>query len=491
MGPTAPRPRSLLFRLLVAQLLPILTLLGLFGFLTESYTARAMEASLGRQLIATAQAATTQINPGVVTFLGVGDDQSLSAQRLGRRLALLQRRTRVERIVIVDAQLRTKADTEKSTRIGDKHYHAEADRAELARVFRGEAASSVLFRGVDGRHYKTGYAPLMEQGRPVAAIAVVGNAAYLATISRLRRYFLLWGGVIALLVVGAATLIARRITRPLVALAADAARIGAGELQRPILSTSRGRDEVALLANTMNDMRRDLAARDEQMQIMLAGIAHEVRNPLGGISLFAGLLREDLEDEPERLEMVQRIERELAYLQQVVSDFLDFARRPKLLLAPLDLTQLLDEVVQLAGASAAAGGIRLALASHTTCIAQGDAEQIRRVMLNLVRNAIDASSTGDSVELSAGKEDGCPYFAIKDSGHGIDAEVVDQVFAPFFTTREQGTGLGLALSRKIIAEHGGAIEIQSTPKVGTTVRVWLPPVGESSGLASDQRLGLL
>src|SRR5262249_19629859 len=152
---------------------------------------------------------------------------------------------------------------------------------------------------------------------------------------------------------------ASRLSRPLRSLVEAAQAIGRGDLARPI--TARGRDEVGFLAQTMEEMRSSIQARDRQMQMMLSGIAHEVRNPLGGIELYAGLLREDLVGDPKKLARVQRIERELAHLKNVVNDFLDYARKLPLDCAPIALGPYLEDVLGLVAADAAARGVSTAV----------------------------------------------------------------------------------------------------------------------------------
>lgn len=465
------RASRLLVRLLSAYLLPTLALFALFGWLAYRQTERNYEAALGRRLISIAQALSTQINPEAVAFLAPGDDDSRTAQRLRRDLERIRKRTGVARVTILDRELRSRADTVKSVRIGDRHYQAEADRAELTRAFSGTPASSVLFEGNDGRIYKTGYAPLREGKRVIAAVAVQGSAEFFTALEELRNSLLLIGLATASLVVVISVLFARRITRPLRQLVRAAARIGSGQLDQPI--DVRSRDEIGLLAATMNRMRQDLRQRDEQMQLMLSGIAHEVRNPLGGIALFAGMLREELDDDPEQREMVERIERELDLLGRVVNDFLAYARRMPPQLETLALDQLIEEVVQVVRADAEAGSVALDSRTEPTSVL-GDAEQLRRVLLNLLRNGVQACSAGGRVEVSC-SPDGGPHAEIVDDGCGIPDELREEVFRPFFTTREKGTGLGLALSRKIVDEHGGELSIDSEPGRGTTVRLQLQP----------------
>ena len=472
-----PRSSSILIRLLVAYLLPTLALLAAFGWLAYREFQLSMEESLGRRLTGLAQAAAAQVPPAAVTFLVPGDDDSRTAKRMTLKLRQLRERTRVERVVILDRDLRALADTKGAMRIGDRYYHAEADRHELDRVFAGGEASSVLFRGRDGRMYKKGYAPVRDDQRVVAAVGVVGSAEFFTGLARLRNYMILSGAVVAALVILVSLLVARRTTRPLRTLAREASRIGAGELEHPIQVGGAGY-EVGVLAGTMNEMRKDLFTRDQQMQMMLSGIAHEVRNPLGGIELFAGLLREDLEDDPEKLENIQRIERELAYLKKVVEDFLDFARKRPPSICAVDLPSLAAETVELLRPEASDRGVELeAEPDHQLPRVRCDPEQLRRVLLNLTRNALQATPRGGEVRLVCAVRPGDDEqvtVEVRDNGSGIASENLEQIFTPFFTTREKGSGLGLALAKKIVDDNGGELSATSTPGEGSVFSVALP-----------------
>ena len=468
------RAGSLLPKLLVAYLLPTLGLLGAFGWLAYSEADRRLEASLGRRLIGVAQAAATQIRSEAITFLTRGDDQSRTARRMQHKLVQLQERTRVARVVVLDLKLQCKSDSHGKMRIGDRYYNAEADRHELGQVFAGKEASSVLFRGKDGQLYKTGYAPLYKGEAVVAAVGVEGSPEYFEALARLRNVLLLTGLAVAALTILIAVLVARRITRPLRDLAEEAHRIGHGDLETPIRTVAAS-DEVGLLAGTMNEMRQGLFERDQQMQLMLSGIAHEVRNPLGGIELFSGLLRDDLAGDPAKLEKLARIERELSYLKKVVEDFLDFARRRPLSKSSIDLRALARETVELLAGEAASHEVEL-LVSGEAAPCSGDAEQLRRVLINLTKNAIQASERGGQVTLRGQAAGAVVILEVEDHGAGISPEQIRNIFTPFYTSREKGTGLGLALVRKIIEEHGGEITVRSEPEQGSLFRVQLPAI---------------
>ncbi len=162
---------------------------------------------------------------------------------------------------------------------------------------------------------------------------VEASADYLTSLARFRRWLAGAGALGLGIIVLLTALMARRLTGPLGRLAGAAERIGRGDLEAAVPVETR--DEVGQLAARLDEMRAALRARDERLQMMLAGIAHEVRNPLGGLELYAGLLREGLAGQPDRLAEVARVEREIGYLKNVVSDFLEYARRPRPELAPV------------------------------------------------------------------------------------------------------------------------------------------------------------
>jgi signal transduction histidine kinase len=212
------------------------------------------------------------------------------------------------------------------------------------------------------------------------------------------------------------------------------------------------------------------------MQQMLAGIAHEVRNPLAGMALFTGLLTDELDEADARRGHALRIARELGYLERVVTEFLDYARRPRPELGPVALAGLCAEVAELTEPDAAAADVALTATGSGTITA--DHGQLRRALLNLTRNAIQASVGADprAVRITAAIVDGWATIAVANRGPEIPAAQRARLFEPFFTTREKGTGLGLAFVADIARDHAGRVEVTSAD--GTTeFRVILPVAG--------------
>jgi signal transduction histidine kinase len=194
---------------------------------------------------------------------------------------------------------------------------------------------------------------------------------------------------------------------------------------------------------------------------MLAGIAHEVRNPLAGMTLFAGILRDELPDGDERRGHVDKIQRELGYLERVVDDFLAYARRPKPELADVPVGDLLAEIAQLVSTP------EVEVATEPCeLVVRADRAQLRRALLNLARNAVQAATAAehrgsDAVKLSARHVGDAIAIAVWNRGKEISAETSGKLFEPFFTTREKGTGLGLAFARDIAVDHGGHVDVTS------------------------------
>ena len=471
----AARPsRRLLPRLLAGTIVPTVAALGLFGFFAHELARRALETELSRRLATAAAGAAAMLLPDQLRALGPGDEDSLTYANVVRRLELARARLGVRRVLAVTPQLDARGDTSGELRLNAHAYEIASDQAELARAAAGTPAASPLFVGHDGISYKRAYAAVGEPGGIAGFVAVEAPADYPATLAAFRRSLAL-GGMGALAVVLALTVwLSRRISRPIARLAQAAGRLGRGDLEARIPVETR--DEIGLLAETLEESRAALRARDERMQMMLAGIAHEVRNPLGGLELYAGLLRDALAGQPDRLDEVSRIEREVGHLKTVVNEFLEFARRPAPRLEAVPLVPLFEEVRELAQT---ADGGRITVAADPGLAVQADPGQLRRALLNLSRNAVTAAQKG-RVEIAAQRANGRVWIEVRDNGPGVPPELREQIFTPFFTTREKGTGLGLAFVREIVRDHGGDVMVRDAPGGGTVFGFELP-VAETQG----------
>jgi len=448
------------------MLVPATLALALFAVAAHEIARRVLEDELGRRLSTAATAVALLVLPEQISAIAAGDEQTNTYANLRHRAAQTRERLAVRRVMLVARDLTVRADSEGALALGARAYELGADVPEIERASLGPATASPLFIGRDGRPYKRGYARI---GNPAAGFAVVeASAEYLDALAAFRRYLALGGTASLFIIVALAMWLSRRMTGPLERLAAAAERIGQGDLAGVVAVETR--DEIGALALRLDEMRAALCARDERMQMMLAGIAHEVRNPLGGLELYAGLLREGLTGQSERLAEVARVEREIGYLRDVVTDFLDFARRPALTLEKVLALELLQEVAEICRPKAVGAAVEVQCTANV--VACADRAQLRRALLNLARNAVAAAGPQGKVILTAyGDGQAHITWEIRDSGSGVPDEIRDKIFTPFFTTRERGTGLGLAFVQEIARDHGGAVSVDRASEGGARFRL--------------------
>jgi signal transduction histidine kinase len=203
---------------------------------------------------------------------------------------------------------------------------------------------------------------------------------------------------------------------------------------------------------------------------MAAGIAHEIRNPLGAISLNAELLREDVADRPESLSSVDKIRRAAERLDRIVGDVLSFARDTRIHATPTSAKEIFAMALSDCEAVLAKDDVDIRTDIDGDCALVADLPLVAQAVSNLVRNAVEAMRANAidgqhrEVTLSArearlrtadGSRRGFVVLAVEDTGPGIPAEARERIFNPFFTTREEGTGLGLAIVHRIVDAHGG------------------------------------
>jgi two-component system, NtrC family, sensor histidine kinase HydH len=206
-----------------------------------------------------------------------------------------------------------------------------------------------------------------------------------------------------------------------------------------------------------------------------AGLAHEIRNPLASIAGAAAILQRNEDLTPKHAKCIDIITNECRRLNSLLTNFLDFARPPKPHFQAINLDSVLDSVVSLAN-----HGIRDKTVYCEKHIPpnlprlEGDPEQLEQVLLNLMINAIEASSNGETVKISAEAEHGTVVIKVVDQGHGVPAANIDRLFDPFFTTKEHGTGLGLPVAHQIMTQMGGALLAQRGAEKGMVFSVVLP-----------------
>jgi signal transduction histidine kinase len=454
-------------RLLVVFGIYAATVFGFGGALFYERARATMEAELGEKLLAVGGAVGANIHrdqrrmlvarPGGHVATSV--NQMLALTRLGAGLHQLYVFDR-DGSVLADADVR---DAE--TVNADLGFQ----RGAIERVFAGQPIVGHLFTGRDGRIYKPAYLPLPVDGRVDAGLAVVGSASVLDSIHRLRQGILIASVIGVVVSILTSALLARSIVAPVRSLVSAADRIRSGDLETPVPAV--GRDEVGYLGQTLERMRHAVLARERSLRAMLGGVAHEIRNPIGGIELFAGLLRRQVRDDKAN-ESIDRIVHEVRHLDHIVTDFLEYARPVEPRRETFRVQDVAEEVGDVLGGVIRSGRIRYDVTCGDVQLS-ADPAQFRRVLLNLVQNAVQAQAQGGLVRVHAAANGDGTVVRVEDEGPGIAEELRDRVFEPFFTTRQQGSGLGLSIARDLVERNGGSLSIESrSPSGVAVVMVW-------------------
>jgi signal transduction histidine kinase len=252
--------------------------------------------------------------------------------------------------------------------------------------------------------------------------------------------------------------------------------IVAPEMRRRLLDREVQR-QVATDVPRERQTRKDSHVRS--LEDLSAQVAHEIRNPITAAKSLVQQMGEDPASSDNvgyakvALEELDRVERSVAHL-------LRYAREEDLRLSDLRLGSVIASALSSVGERIEGQGVRVARDIQTDAVLRGDAEKLRRVIINLMNNALDALGQGASgdptLEVSAGENlagTEC-WVRVRDNGPGIDAETLSQIWSPFYTSKESGTGLGLAISKKVVDAHGGSIEATSRPGEGAEFTITIP-----------------
>lgn len=337
--------------------------------------------------------------------------------------------------------------------------------------------------------------------------------------SREERRSVVMIGLFSLLAAGVGvfvTVLSQRTLAPIGPLTQAVKDVGEGRFAGEV--PVRSDDELGLLAREFNAMARKLSERERQLQEktqevlraerlaavgrLAAQITHEIRNPLSSLSLNLELLEETVTEgdgDDEARSLVHAMSREVDRLTEVTEDYLRLSRLPRPSPSPVDLNDAVEDLLDFLSRELQEAGVRVEreLSPESPSV-RADSGQLRQVLLNLVRNAREAMDSGGTVTVRTRVDEPgrLAIVEIQDTGPGISEELRARMFDPFFSTKDRGTGLGLAFVQQVVHEHGGRVECDSEPGQGACMRVSWPlaeldaPADPASDLdAAAQSLG--
>ncbi|MCB1152277.1 HAMP domain-containing histidine kinase [bacterium] len=446
----------------------IFAVLGTFFFYIAS---EGMDQEMGRRLNLVARLAASRLDVPTLRSLRAGDEQSAAYLRLVGELQDLLDIGAAARIYVLDKDYNRILDTTKAAKIGQPLFLAYND-TEIQRAFEGAATDSTVFTGVDDQLYKSAYAPIYQDREVVAVVGVDAGVVFFDTLKNIKRDLALMGLSAILVILAVSVVLAVGFERPIARLVQSAKRMGEGDLEAPIVAGTR--DEIGFLAQSLETARENLVQRDRNLQMLQRGIAHEVRNPLGGMRLFCDILTDELTGDEQALSYVDKIRREVTNLENVVNEFLDYTREIRLEIRPVDVGQFFSELLATYGDWGHRKiGVHLGI-EPAAATAHFDPDQLRRAFFNLINNAIQAMPEGGELTITVSPGEERWIVTVADTGIGVKPQDMQHMFTPFHTTKDKGTGLGLPFAKKIVEHHGGRIGLESEPGVGTVVTISLP-----------------
>jgi signal transduction histidine kinase len=450
------------------------------GWVLFYHVKNALDEELSRRIIGISEIVAITTPSAYLKKIAPGDEHSYLYNRLLDTIKKIEEKSGVKEIFIFNRENRIILDSEEEIPIGNVYLFLKLDQAELEEVWNGKPSSSTLYRGKDGKFYKTGYSPIYDdQGQIIAVSGVEAGADFLEILTRFRRNIFLPALLILIFILVVSWLISRSIINPIKLLVASMERVGKEDTFSKV-SIKTG-DEIGFLGKRFNDMIDHISEKDAllkervaMLERMSATVAHEIRNPLGAIELNAEFLQRKTGDE--KLKTISRtIIDEVKNLNRIVTDFLSFSREPRLNKKPVDIGPLIQKSVETARAAHPESPVRTTI-DFPTEMPQVDLDEseFRKALLNIIINGIEAMPEGGDLKVSVTFQERRCSIMITDTGKGIPDSVKSKIFDPFFTTKEEGTGLGLAIAHKIITGHLGTLSYQSRPEQGTEFLITLP-----------------
>ncbi|MBN2008037.1 hypothetical protein JW960_01690 [candidate division KSB1 bacterium] len=434
--------RTFYVRIVVFLMIGLLITLNAGAWLFFRNIQTYFEHDLSKRLYAIADISAKYIEPNIPFAESDFLQNGTSGERLLLESKLQDIRTQYELqgVYVIDRDYRIVVDPSGTFHRGDMLTYVRQDTVALDQAWQGNTSVSPI-HVIAGNRFKTAYAPLTDIYLLETPFLLVleANATFFDFIRMFRRGLIL-GGVASL----AAIII----------------------ISIFLVWT------INLFIKTHDSLRRSekLAALGQ----MSASVAHEIRNPLGIIKATADVLKSKYSQPETQDELFDYIGAEVHRLNNLVNDFLTFAREPSLNLSSKSLQQTIDKAVQAMKRPGQQIEIRTNYADNLPDYPHDD-EKMYQILLNLLMNAMQAIEIEGvvTVTISVDSNHQAIKIEIADTGVGIEGDV-SQIFEPFYTTKSTGSGLGLAITKQIAEKHGGWIEVRSIPKQGTTMTLIFP-----------------
>jgi signal transduction histidine kinase len=330
---------------------------------------------------------------------------------------------------------------------------------------------SDLYRLSNSDYIKVAFLNIIVNDKTTIALVASSDAEFMIYIDQLRGS-IFWIVIVALFIaLSFAAAFSKSLLLPFLKLS-DYANAIQKNINTKKIKLGR-RDEFGDLNEALIEMHDEIRNTNRKNKQFLADVAHEIKNPLGGIELYLGLVSEELKSDSSESEYISKIKDEFRNLKQIVSSYLDYSRPTKINLATLSLNSIIEDVHRLVEQDMKQRNLQFNIIGEGSLI--GDESKLRRVVLNLIKNSLDAveDDVGRiSVEIVTSSNQ--TQIKFSDNGIGVHKSDYNKIFEPYFTTHENGFGLGLSIVKNIVEEMFGTVFINSTVNVGTQIVITFP-----------------
>jgi signal transduction histidine kinase len=402
----------------------------------------------------------SQIDKNYLDLLDIGPPIGTAQNYFHGILSAYQNNEPGSRAFLFDDQLKIVLQSDSVSVGGSQELQLRLNEKEILELGENNSFVSLPFKGDDGRWYLWGFFRLTNN----YWIGIKESATKLKKIDELAINFIYIGigGIVFTLLLG--LIIAKSISKPIEKLAGYSGQIGRGNFESHVPQGMHG--EIKVLADALEKMKSGLARNQKEREEMLAQIAHEIRNPLGGIELLAGLTKEDMQSKEMSTDYIQKIISEVNFLKQLITSFLEYGKPYPPNPERINLNDVVSETItKLEGLIKE----KKAIVDYDFKIESifFDPFHIRQIFLNLLSNSLEWIHESGQIKIRSKSNRNAWEIIISDNGCGIPEENIKSIFDPFFSTKKNGTGLGLAICKKLCSENQCYIRAANLKSLGT------------------------
>ncbi|MBD3225637.1 MAG: HAMP domain-containing protein [Caldithrix sp.] len=453
------RKMTIKFKIIIVFSFIVIVLVGLTTYISYNFVKNLYVEQLNDQVELLVEMAGQEIDTKYLSFIE-GEEKNLAYRHYRKKLSNITQRMELSNAFLFNRKYEIIA----SVKSDISTPKLKINRSEIANTSINQISMSLPFKGHDGQWYLWAFHRLA----PNYYLGIQENVNRLAKLDYLAYLFLFIAIVAILITFLAGWILARSIAQPINRLVQFSQTTGSGQFRIPPPKGIYG--ELNILSNALVKMRDNLAEHQKERERILAQIAHEIRNPLGGIELMVGLIKEDVKKDSKHAEYLNKINSEIQGLKQQITAYLHYSRPVQANPEKIDLEDMCTELRTIFAKQLEKKNINLICNNQYQNIVF-DRQHLKQVLMNLIQNSFDNMNGSGNMIIESFKNGSAIGLTISDQGPGISEDHIPYLFNPFFTTRKNGTGLGLAISQRLCQENQANLTVKNNASKGCTFTI--------------------